>query len=159
MIICKLCKKNSKSHWRNIVVGWRGSELKLGKTPLFQISGECRKFSPDWTIQIELRNILWGSHSQISFFTLRNFLISSCSRRVLYNNFTFIVASIFVSCLIVWDFFCFASVFIRKAQFVTRVTGGFFPLFLPARWWQINVITLSSQNHTKHFMDKCSKWI
>ena len=94
MIICKPYKNPNPTGEILLLLGREGSELKLGKTPLFQISGECRRFSPDWTIQIELQNILWGSHSQISFFTLRNFLILSLSRRVHYNDFTFIVASI-----------------------------------------------------------------
>ena len=111
----------------------KGSELKLGKTPLFQISAECRKFSPDWTIQIELRNILWGSHSQISFFTLRNFLISSLSRRVLYSNFTFIVESIFVSCLIVWDFFVLPQFLSEKPNLSPESLEASFPCsYLPA---------------------------
>ena len=160
----KLFKKYSvldrnKYFWQTIVVAGNGNKLKLCKTPLFQISGSAGSSTEIEQFKLKFWKFFWGSDSQIFHFIPLPHHPFKVSMEKNFNNVeiteinfnaTWIMKFLFLYFLILFGvFLSFVSVFIRKAQFVTRVTRGFFALFLPARWWQINVITLSSPNHTK----------
>ena len=152
---------------------WGWEQIEAPQNSFISDQREWRKFSLDWTIQIEVLGILFTFSFSDSFELLRlRFFISFLSSVqsfhwkivVLYRgksdiniNATWIKILLFLfDSWLFWSFSFYVS-FYQKAQFVTRVTSGFFSQFLPAGWWQINVITLSSPSHTKQSITKAMK--